>query len=525
MIEVGSLAGIDTVGDITRHHAKSRPDRAAIHFEGQRITFGELDRRAAQVANGLIAEGVKPQARIAYLSKNSPAFFELWFGAAKADIVLVPVNFRLAPPEVAYVVDDAGAEILFVGADFYPLVAKIAGDLKSVRRIIALDGGHPSWIDYGQWRAGQSTKDPEIEVDPHHCAIQMYTSGTTGHPKGAQLSHANLIPLARGGLHQFGVWHENDVNLVCMPLFHIGGSGWALIGFFRGVDTVLMRDPDPGAILRLIPEYRITKAFMVPALLLFILQNPQSRTADFSSLELIVYGASPAPLDLVRNALKTFGCGLAQVYGLTETTGAITCLPPEDHDANAPDRLKSCGLPMSGIEIRVVDAAGNEVPTGEVGEIITRSAQNMLGYWNQPDATLRAIRNDWFHTGDAGYRDRDGYVFIYDRVKDMIISGGENIYPAEVESALFGHPGVADVAVIGVPDEKWGESVKAIVVKKPGVNVTADELIGFARERIARYKAPRSIDFVDALPRTPTGKILKRELRKPFWAGQERQVH
>jgi acyl-CoA synthetase (AMP-forming)/AMP-acid ligase II len=525
VLQVDSVADIQTVGDITRHHAKTRPDRVAIHFEGRRITFGELDRRANQVANGLIAEGVRPQARIAILSKNVPAFFELWFGAAKTDVVLVPVNFRLAPPEVAFVVEDAGAELLFVGAYFYPLVEKVAHELKSVRRIIALDGGHSSWPDYSTWLAAQPANDPATTIASEHCAIQMYTSGTTGHPKGAQLSHANLLPLAQGGLRQLGDWHENDVNLVCMPLFHIGGSGWALVGFYRGIDTVLMRDPDPAAILRLIPEHRITKAFVVPALLLFLLQNPQCRTTDFSSLELIVYGASPAPVDLVRNALKVFGCDLAQVYGLTETTGAITYLPPEDHDEKVPDRLKSCGKAMNGIEIRVVDAAGKEVATGEVGEIITRSPQNMLGYWNQPEATRRAIRNDWFYTGDAGYLDKDGYIYIYDRVKDMIISGGENIYPAEVESALFGHPAIADVAVIGVPDDKWGEAVKAFVVRRPGADVTPDQLITYARERIAAYKVPRSIEFVDTLPRTPTGKILKRELRKPFWVGQERQVH
>ena len=525
MLKVDSAADIATVGDITRHHAKSRPQRIAIHYEGRHLSYGELDQRTNQVANGLLAEGLRPQTRVAVLSKNSPAFFELWFGAAKADLVLVPVNFRLAPPEVAYVVEDAGAEVLFVSADFYPVVSKVANELKSVRRIIAIDGGHASWTDYGGWIAAQSARDPAVAIATDHCAVQMYTSGTTGYPKGAQLSHANLLTLLPGALRQFGNWHDNDVNLVCMPLFHIGGSGWALVGFYRGIETVLMRDPDPAAILRLIPEYRITKAFLVPALLLFLLQTPQCRTTDFSSLELIVYGASPAPVDLVRNALKAFGCDLAQVYGLTETTGAITYLPPEDHGEHAGARLKSCGKAMTGVELRIVDAAGNDVATGQVGEIACRSPQIMLGYWNQPEATSRAMRGRWFLTGDAGYLDTDGYLYIYDRVKDMIISGGENIYPAEVESALFGHPAVADVAVIGVPDEQWGEAVKAFVVTKPGTEVTPDELIGFARERIAGYKVPRSIDFIDALPRNPTGKILKRELRKPYWAGQERQVH
>jgi acyl-CoA synthetase (AMP-forming)/AMP-acid ligase II len=439
--------------------------------------------------------------------------------------VLVPVNFRLAPPEVAFVVEDAGAELLFVGADFYPLVEKVAPELKSVRRIIALDGAHGDWETYTDWVARQSDRDSAVEVAAGNCAIQLYTSGTTGHPKGAQLSHANLLTLLPGALRQFGNWHEKDVNLVCMPLFHIGGSGWGLIGFYRGVESVLMRDADPAAILRLIPEFRITKVFVVPALILFMLQSPQCRATDFSSLELIVYGASPAPVDLVRNAVKVFGCGLAQVYGLTETTGAITYLPPEDHDEHVPARLKSCGKAMTSVELRVVDALDNDVAVGEVGEIICRSPQIMLGYWNQPEATGKAVRSGWFHSGDAGYLDRDGYLYIYDRVKDMIISGGENIYPAEVENALFSHPAVADVAVIGVPDDKWGEAVKAVVVRKPGAEVTPEALMVYARERIAGYKVPRSVDFVDALPRNPTGKILKRELRKPYWAGQERQVH
>jgi long-chain acyl-CoA synthetase len=525
MLDVGTVEDIPTVGDIPRYYGKTRPQRVAIYFEGRRLSYGDLDRRTNQIANALLADGVRPQARIAILSKNSPAFFELWFGAAKANIVLVPVNFRLAPPEAAYIVENARAELLFVGADCYPLVEEIAHELKSVRQIIALDGPHAGFADYDAWVAAQSEKDPAVPVSISDCAIQMYTSGTTGHPKGAQLSHANLLTLLPGALRQLGAWHENDVSLVCMPLFHIGGSGWALVGLYCGVENVLMRDPDPVAILRLIPEFRITKAFLVPALLLFLLQAQQCRTTDFSSLELILYGASPAPIDLLRNAVKVFGCGLAQLYGLTETTGAITYLPPEDHGEHAIARLKSAGRPMSGVEIRVVDPLGTDVAIGEVGEIICRSPQVMLGYWNAPEATNQSIRDGWFYTGDAGYLDQDGYVYIYDRVKDMIISGGENIYPAEVESALFGHPAVADVAVIGVPDAKWGEAARAIVVKKPGADIEPEELVEFARKRIASYKVPRSVDFVDALPRNPAGKILKRELRKPYWVDQERQVH
>ncbi len=516
---------IRTVADVTRVHARTRPEKAALHFEGARITYAMLDRRANQVANGLAAERIAPGTRIAILAKNAPPFFELWFGACKTGVVLVPVNFRLAAPEVAYVVDDAAAELLFVGADYYALVETIEPALKTVRRIIALDGNHPRWPAYEEWRARQATHDPDRPIDRGDVAIQMYTSGTTGHPKGAQLTHANLLTLLPTALREWGTWRDDDVSLVCMPLFHIGGSGWALIGLYRGLEHVLCKEFDPPAILATIPRYRVSKTIFVPAMLLFLLQAPQCRDTDFSSLDLIFYGASPAPLDLIRQSLKVFGCGLAQVYGLTETTGAITYLPPEDHGEHAIERMKSCGKPMASTEIKIVDAAGNELPPRAVGEIVSRSPQNMKGYWNLPEATARTIRGGWLHTGDAGYKDEAGYLYIYDRVKDMIVSGGENIYPAEIESALFGHPAVADVAVIGVPDPQWGEAVKAIVVKKPGAQVTAKELIDYARERIAGYKVPRSIDFAETLPRNPSGKILKRELRKPYWEGRERQVN
>ena len=310
-----------------------------------------------------------------------------------------------------------------------------------------------------------------------------------------------------------------------MPLFHIAGSGWGLLGLYAGAQSVVVRDIIPTEILKVIPEHRITRAIFVPAVLLFLVQTPGAQETDFSSLNLIAYGASPIPLDLLRAAIATFKCDFAQVYGLTETTGAVTYLPPEDHDPDGNARMRSCGRPMGGITVRVVDGNGRDLPPGEVGEIIVKTKQNMKGYWNLPDETAKAMKGDWFYTGDAGYLDSDGYLYIHDRVKDMIVSGGENVYPAEVESALFGHPAIADVAVIGVPDDKWGEAVKAIVVLKPGAEADAAGIIAFARERIAAYKAPRSVDFVEALPRNPSGKILKRELRDPYWHGRARQVN
>jgi acyl-CoA synthetase (AMP-forming)/AMP-acid ligase II len=310
-----------------------------------------------------------------------------------------------------------------------------------------------------------------------------------------------------------------------MPQYHIAGSLVGLIGIFQGARTVATRQADPVEILRLIPTERVTHAFFVPALVLFLLREPGCQETDFTSLRSIVYGASPAPLDLIREAMATFKCRFGQLYGLTETTGVVTLLSPAEHDPAGSLRMRSCGKPLSNAEIRVVDADRNDLLAGQVGEIVVRSSQVMKGYWRQPEATAGAIRDGWFHTGDAGYLDEDGYLYVHDRVKDMIISGGENVYPAEVESALFGHPAVADVGVIGVPDDRWGEAVKAIVVRKPGVDASEAELIAYCRERIAHFKAPKSVDFTASLPRNPSGKILKRVLRAPFWEGRDRLVN
>jgi len=522
---VHDVVAIPTIADLSRHHAGIRPGRVALIFEDETLTYGALDHRANQVANGLLAAGLKPAARVAQLSKNAPNYFELLYGATKSRTVLVPVNFRLAPPEIAFVINDAKAEILFVGRDFYAVIEGIRGELNTVRQIVALDGGHADWPDYAAWRDGQNAIDPKLPVQASDVAVQMYTSGTTGHPKGAQLTHHNFMALLPRALQEWGLWSDDDVVLVCMPLFHIAGGGWGLVGLFCGVPNLITRDIDPAAILAAIPKYRITKALFVPAVILFLLQTPGCAETDFSSLDLIAYGASPIPLDLLKRAIATFNCGFVQLYGLTETTGGITYLPPEDHGEHAGQRMKSCGKPMPGVEIEIRDAEDKALPPGEVGEIVCRSPQIMAGYWNLPEATAKSIRKGWFYTGDAGYLDADGYLYIYDRVKDMIVSGGENIYPAEVESALFGHPAIADVAVIGVPDEKWGEAVKAVVVRKPGVEISAEGLIAFARTRIAGYKVPKSVDFVQALPRNPSGKLLKREIRKPYWVNRERQVN
>jgi acyl-CoA synthetase (AMP-forming)/AMP-acid ligase II len=446
------------------------------------------------------------------------------FGVVKAKAVMVSVNWRLAPPEVLHIINDAEAEILFVGEEYFPVIEKIRGELKTVRKIVTMSGRHVAWESITAFRDRQPAHDPLLPAKPSDTAVQFYTSGTTGLPKGAELTNANFAWM-------MPIWTETwrlapgVPTLVCLPMFHIGGAGWGIAGLFAGATCHVVREFVPAEILEIIERERLQVLLLVPAMILFLVQAPQIRETDLSSLRLIVYGAAPIPAELLKQALAIFPCGFQQVYGLTETTGAITLLPPQDHDPADARKLLSCGYAQKGTRLRIVGDDGKDLPPGEVGEIAVCSPQVMGGYWRLPEATARAVQGDWFFTGDAGYLDAKGYLYIYDRVKDMIVSGGENIYPAEVESALFGHPAVADVAVIGVPDERWGEAVKAVVVRRAGAEVTPGELITWARERIAGYKLPKSVDFIEALPRNPTGKILKRELRKTYWGNRERQVN
>jgi long-chain acyl-CoA synthetase len=357
--------------------------------------------------------------------------------------------------------------------------------------------------------------------------MQLYTSGTTGLPKGAMLANANLGTL----LPHVGPWwqfDETSVNLVCMPLFHIGGSGWALVGMGVGCHTILCREFVPAEILATLERHQATNALFVPAMLQFLTMVPGAAARDYRALRSIVYGASPITNEVLVRSMQTFRCPFVQVYGLTETTGAITQLPAADHAVEGPRArlLRSAGKPFPWVELRIVEPGGRACGPGEVGEVWTRSVQNFQGYWGREEETARTLDADgWLRTGDAGFLDEEGYLFLTDRVKDMIISGGENVYPAEVENALSDHPAIADVAVIGVPDERWGETVKAVVVRTPGATAGAVDIIAFARERLAHFKCPTSVDFVESLPRNPSGKILKRELREPYWQGRARRIN
>ena len=518
----------DRAFDIVRVWGAERPDHPALKLGDRVVTYAELYERCQRVANGLAALGVGPQDRVAFLDKNGIEHFELYHGAGLLNAVAVDVNWRLAAPEVEFIVDDMQAKVLVIGADFGEILDAIAPNLATVTKILVV-GSHPGHESWDDWVAAQELGDPGVPSADDDVCYQLYSSGTTGRPKGVMLTNSNFsgqLPM----LQDTWKLDQEAVSLVAMPLFHIAGSAWAGAALFVGATGVILRELDLGELVRIFSDEGITHAVLVPAALQFLQMVPGVDEADFSSVKVMAYGASPISEEVLIGSIKMFpGAEFWQVYGLTETTAGVVYLPPEDHDPEGPNRhrLRSCGLPGPGVELRIVDAdTEQDCPQGQVGEIWVRSPQVMKGYWNMPEETARAITPDgWFKTGDAGYVDADGYVYIHDRVKDMIVSGGENVYPAEVENVLMGHPAIADVAVIGVPSEKWGETPKAIVVRAPGAEVTEDEIMAYATERLAKFKCPTSVEWSDMLPRNPSGKILKKDLRAPYWEGKERMVN
>jgi long-chain acyl-CoA synthetase len=527
-MEVGSIA------ELLRAHAIARGGHPAILFGDQVTTYAQLDRRSTCTAAALGAAGVGPGDRVAYLGKNSPAFFELLFGTAKVGAIFVPINWRLAPPEIARVLDDCDARVVAVDATFRPAIDEPALR-RAGRTVVVVSAERPSttssgdrWFDDWRDAAGSGAVDPGARPAPDDVALVLYTSGTTGVPKGAMLTNRNLWAMLGPTARDWG-FEAASVNLVTLPNFHIGGVGWALVGLYAGASSVVLPEFDARAVLRVVPLHEVTHAVLVPAVISALLATPGVDTTDFSSLRYLVYGASPIAETVLVDALDRFGCRFVQSYGLTETAGGVIQLLPDDHDPGGAHahRLRSAGRPMEHVEMLVVDpGTGEPRPEGVVGEVWLRSPRVMAGYWGRPDETAAVIdASGWFHTGDAGYLDGDGYLYISDRVKDMIISGGENIFPAEVENALMAHPDVADVAVIGVPSERWGETPKAVVVPAPGAIVDEADLIEFCRGRLARYKCPTSVVVTDVLPRNPTGKVLKHELRAPYWSGRDRHVN
>lgn len=472
------------------------------------LTWAQLHDQALRVASALVREGVGVQERVVFLGGNDPRFFAYLFGCALAGAVPTPLNWRLGSGELAAIVADCGARVVLAEPEFAEVV-----DVPCVVPLDRLD----AW-----WGPAE---DPGVPAEPDHVAFQLYTSGTTGRPKGAMFANGtNLRVLLDDIAPQWG-FVPGDVSLLAMPLFHMGGMAWALAGMVRGARAVVVRDFVPGAVLDTMERERVTTAFCVPAMLTALCAVP-GIDGRALALRQMVYSGSPISASALAAAMKALRCDFVQIYGMTEATGAFAQLPAEDHDPAGAGVLRSAGRPYPWVEVRVVGRDGADVPTGGIGEIWTRSEQNLVGYWNRPEETAAALTADgWLRTGDLGHLDGTGRIYLVDRLKDMIITGGENVYPAQVEDVLAAHPDLAEVAVIGVPDERWGETVRAVVVPREGAVVDPANVIAFARERLAHFKCPTGVDVVAALPRTATGKVRKTELREPYWRGHDRRIH
>jgi acyl-CoA synthetase (AMP-forming)/AMP-acid ligase II len=515
--------------DAVEFHARLQPARPALRDRIRAWIYAELDRQADKVAALLDQAGIGRGDRFATLAVNCLEYYAWYYGGAKAGAVIVPLNPRLAPPEWAYILDDSEARLLIARADLVAAIAPVCADLTTVTELLALDAPVPDgWDDLNE-RLDEAGDGPTFDppIDPAEPVVQMYTSGTTGRPKGAVLSHAALTASitqssAAGPEGLTGCGH------IVAPLAHIGSALTSMLNLAAGGSVYVQEDFDMPEVVRILDEEGVNRTMLVPAmiqaLLVFV---PNIAERSFADLDQIGYGASPIAPDVLRHAMEVFGCEFTQGYGCTESCGGLTLMGSEDHRralAGRPELLASAGRTALGTEVRVVDEEGRDRAPGEIGEIIARGPQLMTGYWNLPEATAVTLRDGWLHTGDAGTFDEDGYLYVKDRIKDMIVSGGENVYPAEVEHVLIEHPSVADVAVIGVPDERWGEAAKACVVAAPDVAIDPDELMAFCRARLAGFKTPRSVDVLDELPRNASMKVLKTELRAPYWDGHDRAV-
>jgi long-chain acyl-CoA synthetase len=493
-----------TLAELIRWRAQRHPNVDAIWYEGQTQSYDALDRASSELAGALVDKlHLEPGDRVAVLDKNCPAYLELVFALDKAGLVAAPVNWRLTPSEVKTIVDDVKPKLIVTGPEF-----KGHGIGSGVKT-----------LNFDELPRGGD--------DPHrdkHGAVstQFCTSGTTGLAKGAMLTGANVLNTGLCLALEMPEMRECGRSLVCLPMFHIGGAGWAIWSIQEGMTLVMVREVVPEKLLATIVEQKVETALLVPSVMLFLTELSQSRTADFSSLKHITYGTAPISPELLKRCIQIFKCRFCQVYGLTETTGPFTCLTFEHHVG---ERLVSCGRPMFGARAKIVGSNDEELPPGEIGEICYQGESLMAGYWARPEATQQVMRGGWFHSGDAGTMDADGFIYIKDRIKDMILSGSENVYPAEVEAALAGHPDIVECAVIGVPDKKWGETVKAVVVKRTGSTLSEVALIEWCRDKIAGYKRPTSVDFIEQLPRNASGKLLKRVLREPYWQGYQRRVN
>ncbi len=508
--------------------AAGTPEKTACICGDTRLSFEQVNDRVNRLSSALGELRITRGDRVAILSFNCHRFYELYYAVPQLGAVVVPINFRLQPPEIKYIVDHSGSRAVFVDPALAPLIEAVRADLAGVENFILMsDEPRDGYIAHEDLIAAGSPDFETPEVSDEELLGLFYTSGTTGEPKGVMLNHRNMLSnIANSqGIYEY---LSSDIYLHAAPMFHLADGAAVFTHTANGATQAFIPRFDPKHVLETIARERVSLILLVPTMINFLLNHPELDSYDLSSLRHITYGASPIAPDLLRRAMKTFGCGFGQGYGLTEASPLLTVLPQEDHvitDEKSERRLASCGKPVPGVEVRVVREDGSDARPGDVGEIIARGPNIMVGYWKRPEDTEEVLGDGWLHTGDLATVDEDGYIYLVDRKKDMIVTGGENVYSTEVEAVLYSHPSIKEAAVIPVPDADWGEAVHACVVLRDGRQITPEELLEFCRERLANYKVPRSIEFIEGeLPKGGTGKILKKQLRERYWKDQRRRI-
>lgn len=504
------------------------PEKFASICGSTRLTFREVDERVNRLSSGLARLGVGSGDRVAILALNCHQFYEFYYAVPQVGAVVVPINFRLPPHEVKYIIDHSGSRVVAVDQALLPVIETIRASLDSVEHFILMgDERCDGYLCYEELLAASSPGFEAPEVSDDELLGLFYTSGTTGEPKGVMLSHRNMLANIA---NSEGVYNylPTDIYLHAAPMFHLADGAAVFTHTANGATQAFIPRFDPKQVLETISRERVSLIVLVPTMINFLLHQPDIDSYDLSSLRHLTYGASPIAPDLLRRAMKAFDCSFGQGYGLTEASPLLTVLTADDHltpGAAGERRLASCGKPVPGVDVRVVIEDGSDAKPGEVGEIIARGPNIMLGYWKRLEDTENVLRDGWLHTGDLATVDEDGYIFLVDRKKDMIVTGGENVFSTEVEAVLYAHPSVKEAAVIPVPDEDWGEAVHACVVLRDGKQATVEELTEFCGERLANYKVPHSIEFIEGeLPKGGTGKILKKQLRERYWKDQTRRI-
>ena len=500
------------------------PDRTAIIFDGRRITYSDLASRVARLANALKDMGVNSGDRIATMEVNCDEHIEAYFAAAKLDAIYVPINFRATESELVYMLNDSSPTVLFAGSRYTDMIELISAKVESLKELIVIDGAAEGWHTYEQIVSSALDDEMFPESDDDDLTMLMFTAGTTGFPKGVMLSHDSFSSYILSNVSPPDMEVE-EKNILTVPLYHIAGVQAVMAAIYGGRTLIIQRQFEPVEWMTLVEQEKANRAMMVPTMLKMILDHQEFQNHDLSSLEVITYGAAPMPLEVIRRAIAMLpGTFFINAFGQTETAATITMLPPEDHILEGSDeeievklkRLTSIGKPLEDVEVRIVSDEGKQVELGETGEIVARGSRLMKGYWKQEQATAEALRGGWLYTGDLGYFDEDGYIFLSGRAKDFIKRGGEMVSPEEVEQVLHSHPAIDEAAIIGVPDIDWGERVRAIVVAKSGERIDSSEVIEYCRSRLSSFKKPESVVVVDKLPRNPLGKVLKRILREDY---------